>query len=175
MLNEKWVIVGAVIGIIGTISYLKDTLTGKVQPNKVSWFLWAIAPLVAFGAEITQGVGLQSLMTFMVGFGPLLIFIASFINKKSYWKIEKLDLLCGSLSIVGLILWGITKIGNLAILFSVLADGLASVPTVEKSWKAPETESSRVFLYASINAFIVMLTIKNWNFQHYAFPIYIPN
>jgi len=173
MIDERFVIVGAVLGFIGGMSYLVDTIKGKTQPNKVSWLLWAIAPLIAFYAEIKQGVGLPALMTFMVGFNPLLIFFASFVNKKSQWKISKFDLFCGALSIIGLILWQITQIGNLAILFAILSDGLAGIPTIVKSYREPETENYKVFLFGAINAFITLLAIKEWNFAHYGFPIYI--
>lgn len=173
MLDERWVIIGAIFSIFGTATYLIDTFKGKAKPNKVSWALWALAPMIAFGAEISQGVDLQSLMTFMVGFGPLLVFIASFVNKKAYWKLHKLDLVCGGLSILGLFLWMITQVGNIAIFFSILADGLASVPTITKSWRFPQTESSTIFLMSGINATITLLTINVWNFQHYAFPVYI--
>jgi len=105
MIDEKFIIFGAVLSFIGQISYLTNTIGGKVKPNKVTWFFWALIPLVAFAAEIKQGVGLVSLMTFMVGFGPLTIFIASFVNKKSYWKIHPLDIFCGFLSVSGLVMW----------------------------------------------------------------------
>ena len=173
VLDERWVIFGAILSFSGTVTYLVETLRGKAKPNKVSWLLWAIAPLIAFGAEISQGVGLQSLMTFMVGFGPLVIFIASFVNKNAYWKLDKLDKVCGVLSVIGLALWLVTRIGNVAILFSIIADGLAGVPTVIKSWRAPETESPTIFLLSGVNAAITLMTIKIWNFEHYAFPVYI--
>jgi len=111
MLDEKFVILGSIIFFIGGISYLIDTLRGKARPNKVTWFLWSTVPMIAFVAEIKQGVGIQSLMTFMLGFSPILIFLASFVNKKSGWKIGKFDIICGSLSVIGLILWQITKAG----------------------------------------------------------------
>lgn len=82
MLNENFVILGAVIAAIGSLSYLIDTIKGKAKPNRVTFFLWTLAPMIAFAAEIKQGVGMQSLITFMVGFSPLLIFLASFTNKK---------------------------------------------------------------------------------------------
>lgn len=173
MINENFVIVGAIISFLGGLSYLIDTLKGKAKPNKVTWFVWTLAPLIAFFATIQQGVGIQSLLTFMVGFNPLLIFIASFVNKKAYWKITKPDLICGALAIVGLLLWQVTNIGNLAILFSILADGIAGIPTIIKSYKEPETENPNVFLGSGIAAFITLLTIKTWNFEQYAFPTYI--
>ncbi len=87
MLSQNFVIIGTLIGTAGAIAYLWDTIKGKVKPNRVSFLLWAIAPMIAFVAQIQQGVGLESLMTFSTGFLPLLTFIASFTNKKAEWKI----------------------------------------------------------------------------------------
>jgi uncharacterized membrane protein len=173
MIPEQFVILGALIGFIGTTTYLISTLKGETKPNKVSWFVWSLAPLIAFWAQINQGVGLVSLMTFMVGFGPLLVFLASFVNKKASWKITRLDLICGTLSIIGLILWQMTQVGNIAILFSLLADALAAVPTVIKSYKYPETENYWVYFLVGISSIITLLAIKDWNFETAAFPIYI--
>jgi hypothetical protein len=173
MINENFVILGVLISLSGSISYLIDTLRGIAKPNRVSFFFWGLAPLIAFFAEIQQGVGLASLMTFAVGFSPLLILSASFFNKNSYWKITRLDLICGTLSLLGLLLWQIIKVGNVAIFFSIMSDGLASVPTIIKSYRAPETENWKVYFGSAISAAITLMTIKVWNFQNYAFPAYI--
>lgn len=172
MIDERFIYLGVAINFYGTISYLKSTLAGKTKPNKVTWFLWGLAPLVAFVAQYTQGVGLISLMTFSIGFGPVLIFLASFVNKKSDWKITNFDIYCGLLSLLGLVLWGITKVGNVAILFAILADGLAAIPTLIKSYRFPETENLDSYLCAGISALIACLAIQNWNFATYAFPIW---
>ena len=74
MLSQNFVIIGTVIGAVGSIAYLVDTVKGKVKPNRVSFLLWSIAPLIAFAAQIKQGVGLESLMTFSAGFLPLTVF-----------------------------------------------------------------------------------------------------
>lgn len=173
MLNENFVIVGVLIQFIGGLSYLIDTVRGKIQPNKVSWFMWCIAPLVAFAAEISQGVGILSLTTFITGFVPLLVFSASFFNKNAQWKITKFDLVCGVLSLCGLTLWYITKVGNIAIFFSIMADGLAAVPTVMKSFYEPQSESDSVYLLGLPNSIIGLLVIKQWSFQNYGFPLYL--
>jgi hypothetical protein len=173
MLDSKFVIFGAMLNLVGSTSYLVATIKGKTKPNRVTWFLWALAPLIAFSAEIKEGVGLQSLMTFMVGFGPLLIFVGSFINRKSVWRLSLFDYVCGGLSLLGLVLWLLTRQGNIAIIFSIAADGLAAVPTLAKSFTEPESESSYVFGLGATSAAITLLTIDNWNFAHYGFPLYI--
>lgn len=173
MLNSNFVIVGVIIGALGSLSYLIDTLKGKVKPNKVTFFMWSIAPLIAFSAEAKQGVGIQSLMTFSVGFFPLTIFIASFVNKKAEWKLRRFDLICGLLSFAGLALWMVTRVGNIAILFSIVADGLGAVPTLVKAYKYPQTESPWPWITATINAAFTLLTIKIWSFSNFGFPAYI--
>ncbi len=173
MINQNFVILGAIISSIGGISYLIDTIKGKVKPNRVSFLLWSLAPLIAFVAELQQGVGLQSLMTFMVGFLPLTIFIASFVNKNAEWKLTRFDLICGVLSVTGLLLWYITSSGNVAIIFSILADALAALPTIVKAFNFPETESYWPYFCSAISAIITLLTIQVWNLANAGFPLYI--
>lgn len=173
MINQNFIILGVIVQFIGGLSYLIDTVKGKIQPNKVSWLMWSIAPLVAFAAEVSQGVGIQSLATFITGFVPLLVFIASFFNRKAEWKLSTFDLTCGALSLAGIFLWYITKVGNVAIFFSILADGLASLPTIIKSYHKPESENDMVYLLGIANAGIALLVIPTWSFANYGFPLYL--
>jgi len=173
MLNSNFVIIGTLISAAGSVAYLIDTIRGRVKPNRVSFLLWAIAPFIAFSAQIKQGVGLESLMTFSTGFLPLIIVITSFVNKEAEWKLTKFDLTCGLLSIVGLILWLITKVGNVAIFFSIVADGLAAVPTVVKAYKYPETELAWPWLATSFGVILTLLTLTNITFANSGFIIYI--
>lgn len=174
MINENFVFLGAVIFFFGSIGYFIDTLKGKVKPNRATWFLWSLAPLIAFTAQIKEGVGIhQALLTLTVGFIPLVILGSSFINKKAYWKIGKLDIICGSLSLLGLFLWQLTGTGFIAIFFAIFADGLAAFPTVIKSLKFPETENWVLYFANAISALITLLTIKVWNFETFGFALYI--
>ena len=118
MIPVQFVLVGAAFNVVGLSSYVADTLRGRNRPNRVTWFLWALAPLIAFAAELRQGVGLQSLMTFMVGFGPAVVLGASFVSRHGAARLTRFDLGCGSLSVVALIMWRVTGRGDVAIAFS---------------------------------------------------------
>jgi len=173
MLDTNFVILGTIIGTAGAIVYLVDTIKGKLKPNRVSFLLWSIAPMIAFAAQIRQGVGLEALMTFSTGFLPLLTFIATFVNKKAEWKLTGFDLACGALSVLGLILWLITKVGNVAILFSIVADGLAALPTLVKAYKHPETELAWPWLATCVGVTLTLLTLPELTFANSGFIIYI--
>lgn len=167
------VFVGFFIQLWGIYIYGKEVIKGNTRPNRVSWLMWSIAPLIATAAALSSGVKLAVLPVFMSGFGPLLIFIVSFYNKKSYWKLEFFDYLCGFFSLLALILWAITKQANIAIMFAIISDLFAAVPTVIKSWRHPETETVASYSTGMLNALSSFAAIKLWGFSELAFPIYV--
>jgi hypothetical protein len=173
MLHQNFVIVGTLIGTAGAFAYLWETIKGKVKPNRVTFLLWSVVPMIAFAAQIAQGVGLASLMTFSTGFLPLLTFIASFVNKKAEWRLTTFDLFCGVLSVAGLVLWLVTRVGNVAIAFSILADGLAALPTIIKAYRYPDTEIAWPWIATSIGIILTLLTLNTLTFANSGFIIYI--
>ncbi len=173
MIDERFVFLAAALNMLGAASYLIGTVRGTVSPNRVTWFIWAAAPLIAFAAMMQEGVGLPALMTFMVGFNPLLIFLASFINKHAVWRLGRLDIICGLLSLAGLGLWFVTREGDVAIVFGIFADALAAVPTIVKAYREPSTEDPKLYLLSSMSAGITMLTLKTWDVATAGFPGYI--
>ena len=167
------VLIGALVNILGAIGYIKKVLLGQTKPNRVTWFLWSVSPFIATAAAISKGVTWAALPIFMSGFGPFLIFLVSFANKKSYWKLEKFDYLCGFFSILALVLWGITKEPVIAIVLAILSDALAAVPTLKKSWIHPKTESPVAYATGLFNALTSFAAIKTWTFAEYGFPVYL--
>jgi hypothetical protein len=173
MIDTKVLLLVPVLSLIGSGSYIYAVLRGQAKPNRVTWVLWASAPLIAFAAEIHAGIGLRSLLTFMAGFGPLLVVIASYISRKAVWKLTTFDFVCGGLSILGLLLWLLTRQGDVAIIFAIIADGLAALPTLAKSFKEPDSESSFVFTMGAVSSGLTLLTIKEWTIANAAFAAYI--
>ena len=173
MLPEYFVIIGAVVASIGGLYYLYETLTGTAKPNRVTWILWGIFPMITFVAQRSQGVEGISWVSFASGFTPILVVVASFFNKKSYWKTQPLDYACLSIGIIGIILWALTDNANLAITFAIFADFAAALPTILKAYKHPETESWIAFALSTFGFVISTLAIHIWTFENYAFVTYL--
>lgn len=167
------VFIGATLQFFGGVAYVKDTLQGKAKPNRVTWFLWAAAPLIATAAALSDGVRWAVLPAFMAGLMPLLVLISSFVNKNAYWKLGFFDYTCGIFSALALILWYITQEPVVAIIFAILADGLAALPTIIKTWSFPETESPWIYAATIVSAFLSFVTIRSWNFSEYGFSSYL--
>ncbi len=167
------VILGAAVHLIGIYFYIKNIIKGNTKPNKITWLLWGVAPLIATFAAISNGVRLAVLPVFMAGFGPLVIFVFSLFNKKAYWKIEKFDYICGLFSILALIFWGVTKEPLVAIVFAILSDFFAGIITVKKAWLYPETEIYIPYLTSLFSCLMGFFAITAWVPSQYLFTIYL--
>lgn len=173
MIPESFAIVGAATASLGGFYYLYETIRGKAKPNRVSWLLWGLFPMIIFAAQKVQGVQGVSWLTFAAGFTPLLIVAASFFNKNAYWKTEPRDYALMAAAIAGILAWLITDGPNLAILFVLLADLCAGIPTLIKAFKYPETESWTAYAISAIGFGIGILAIQTFDFQNSAFAIYL--
>lgn len=168
------VLLSVLISVVGTFAYVRDTLAGKTQPNRVSWFLWALAPLISTTAALTAGADWwATVRILMAGLLPLWIFLASFANQRSYWRISIFDLTCGFFSLLALILWGATASPQLAILCAILADFCATLPTLLKAWQYPETETGVMFIGSFLSVVLVLPSIPVWNIANAAFQLHL--
>jgi hypothetical protein len=173
MLPEYFAIIGAIIASAGGFYYLYETITGKARPNRVTWLLWGLFPMITFVAQRVQGVEGLSWVSFAAGLTPLLIVVASFLNKKASWETKPLDYILMAAALLAIFLWFITKEPNIAILFTLLADLLASIPTIIKSFKHPETESWVAYAISTLGFGIALLSIHTFSFENSAFVIYL--
>ena len=168
------VILSAVLSLSGSFAYIRDMFRGKSKPNLVTWGFWAVAPLIATGAALSAHAdGWATVCIFMSGFGPLLIFITAFIIPQSYWKLSVFDYACGVLSLIALGAWLGAHSPILAILLAAIADLLATLPTIIKAWKYPETETVYTYFIGLFSSSIILPAIPIWNMENSAFQIYL--
>ena len=172
MLPEQIVYLSLLISVVPFYLYTRNTIRGTTKPNLVTWFFWALAPLIGTYLQLKAGAGLSVLPVFLAGFFPLIIFIVALTSRNGHWRLTTFDVLCGVFSFFALILWILTTRTDVSIFFAILADGLAAVPTITKSWKFPETGTAVGYLPGVLNNILGLLVIKNWNFSIASFGIY---
>jgi hypothetical protein len=147
------------LSLYGMYGYTRDTWRGETVPNRVTWGLWGFLGILSFGVELQQHVGIAAYMTLILGVIPIIVISASFHNKKSVWQIGKFDIVCGAASLIGVGFWVFINQPTVALVSFCIADHIAALPTVRKSWIAPETESPQAFLMGFVNCLITILTL----------------
>jgi hypothetical protein len=165
-------VVGFVAHISSSAMYIWSTYKGNTQPNRVTFFMWAVAPFIATAAALSEGIGWAVLPVFMSGFMPFVIFLASFVNPKAYWRLSRLDFICGALSVLALVLWYVTNNALVAIALAIASDTAAAIPTVIKAYQYPDTEHPGAYTGSTINNLIVFVVLPAYTFAAIAFPAY---
>ena len=166
-------IVSAISLTFGTAPYIISTIQGKTKPNRISWFLWGVIPMIAVGGLIQEGITWGAYTVFMAGLIPFVIFGVSFINPQAYWKLGKLDYYCGALTVVTIIFWMLTNNALLVITLSIVADIFAGLPIIKKAYEYPETESPWLFLTASFTNATSFLVMERYDTSEIAFNLYL--
>jgi hypothetical protein len=170
---EFLVLIAALATLIAAIAYVRSMFKGQTKPNRVTWLMWTIAPFTATFASISSGATWAVVPVFMSGLSPFLIFIASFLNRRAYWKLSLFDYTCGALSVLALVLWYITKNPDVAIIFAIISDAFAATPTLRKAWRNPESEFSWPFFVGVFSPMTSFLVTPTWAFSYLAFPAYL--
>jgi hypothetical protein len=67
----------------------------------------------------------------------------------------------------------ITRVGNVAIFFSIVADGLAAIPTIVKAYHYPDTELAWPWIATVFGVILTLLTLTTLNFANSGFILYI--
>jgi hypothetical protein len=173
VLDPAFAFVSLGLSLVGSAHYAVATIRGHTQPNRVTWALWAAAPLIGFFAQLDSDVGLSSVQTLGAGLGPLIVFVASFVNRRSTARVSAFDLGCGAVATVALIVWLGLDDAPAAVVFAVLADAVAAVPTIRKAWVDPGSENAVFYVLIGVGAVVTLLTIVDWAPKAWTFPGYI--
>jgi len=170
MLDPRFVYLAIALALFGAVRYVIDTWRGSTQPHRVTWTLWALEGILAYAVEIQAHVGLASLMTLVLGLIPCVVVAASFRNPQAVWKIDRIDVACGAVSLLGLLFWLLVNEPTVALLSFVTADFIAALPTYRKSWTNPESESGSPYIFGALNCAITLLTLHEVTTAGAAFP-----
>jgi len=159
--------------LAGEARYLVAVVRGEARPNPVSWFCWGLAPLVAFAAQASHGLRPTEWMTLVLAIGPIAIVIAAIVKGGGRSRVTRFDLACGGSALAGLVAWQLTSRPAVALLFSILADLVAAVPTFRNAHRRPFDECAPTYLMSSLAMAITLLTVNRWGFGQVALPLYI--
>lgn len=173
MLPVWFVYVASFLRLAGGLAYLRATLRGEAKPNPLSWLLWGVAPLIAFFAALSAGVGAAAFVTLAFGISPLMVFAAAMYKNPRSLKFDRLNITCGALALAGLVLWAATDHPQLAIVLAMLADFASGLPTVKKTIHHPHTEYAPTYAISGFSVVLMLLASNSWAFAALAYPVYV--
>ena len=166
--------------------YIYDIFERDTRPSRSSWWILSIVWIVFFASSLSLAPGYSFIEKFhnLAGGSLFLTYIAGSIiiavlsvKYGSRDKINKLDVVCATLTMCSLVLFFITtKIYSL--IAAIIADFFAILPTIKNAYKYPHQESLRAWILCVIASTIALFAVNKWDtsfesFSDWSNPVYL--
>ena len=169
-MKQTTIILATLLSIIGTTDYILSILRGKTQPHRTTrivLFIVSTANLIgAIAADAALGTMMLSILFFLRSFTLAILSI-----KKGMGGTSKLDISCGVVAVLGIVAWLVTGSGIWALVFAVIADAVAYVPAVVKTWAHPKTEAPLLYWLEGFAA--ILAVVHDGLRQSIIFQVYV--
>lgn len=155
-------IIAVVLTFLAYIPYYRDILKGKTRPHIYSWSLWAFLTIILVALQIKGGAGPATWVTAVVAMMCFGVIFLSYKNGKR--DITRLDKVVAVLSLIAIGFWLIANQPEISITLVIIADLLAFVPTVRKSYKDPYSETLSFYVTNVIRFCLALVAVENYTY-----------
>jgi len=154
-MKASLLIIATLCSFIGTTDYVLSILKGKTRPHRTTRVVLFLVSICNFIGTLATHAHLGILLLAIFFFGRSLL-LALLSIKKGVGGTSRLDITCAVVAIVGIGAWLFTGSGIWALIFAILADAVAYVPAVVKTWKLPKSEAPLLYLMEGIAALLAI-------------------
>lgn len=158
----KEIISGIAVALtfIAYIPYYRDVLKGNTRPHVYSWSLWGLLTILIVALQVKGGAGSATWVTAAAGL--LCLGVVALSLKGGKKDITTSDTITAILSLIATGFWLIADQPVVSIILVVLADTLAFVPTVRKSWNQPYAETLSLWVTNSIRFTLALIAVEHY-------------
>lgn len=168
----RWVfvLISAILAAVGAVPYIIGILRNKTKPRVITWIIWTTLGMISCAASLVEKQYSTALLLAAVIIGNICVIILGWEHEKK--RFEKLDIFCAFGAVLGLILWWIFNSPAVAVISTVVIDGIGAIPTLRHSWRNPKQEELVVFIFQFIGDIFALLAIQSWRITAFAYPLY---
>ncbi len=154
--------VAVALTFIAYISYYRDILKGKTRPHIYSWSLWGLLTILLVALQIKGGAGPATWVTGAAGLLCIGVVLLSLKNGKR--DITTSDTAVAILSLLAIGFWLIVDQPAVSITLVIVADMLAFIPTVRKSYYDPYSETLSLYVTNALRFGLAFLAIEHYTY-----------
>ena len=145
---------------IAYIPYYRDILHGKTHPHVYSWSLWGLLTVLIVALQIKGGAGPAVVVTAAAGL--LCVGVVILALKHGKRDITTSDKIVGALGLTAIGFWLIVDQPVISIILVIIADILAFIPTIRKSWSKPFSETLSLYLTNAIRFSLALFAVRHY-------------
>ncbi|MBI2474271.1 MAG: hypothetical protein HYV68_01080 [Candidatus Taylorbacteria bacterium] len=173
-MTDWHLILGIISGVIGAASivpYVYDILYGTTRPNIVTSSVWTLLQGIVVAAQWSAGASWSIILPAVLCFNTAFVTVLC-LRGYGYKNYGLIDKLCFVLALLAIVLWQITANPLVGLLLAIVADLLATVPTIVKTYKEPRSESLPAWLMSIVASVLALISTTRLDVANVAYPIY---
>lgn len=164
-------LLSGLVAILAALPYIRDVLRHKTKPNTITWFTWSVLNIITAIAALSGHAYQTAIFAFATGLCTTTVTLLSLRN--GFRKYTTFDIVCQVLAVISIVAWRLTDRPALAIVLTIIASFLASLPTIRHAWQKPQEETWQFFVIDGSSGLLAALSVQNISFLSLAFPLYI--
>lgn len=155
-------IIAVALTFIAYIPYYRDIIRGKTRPHIYSWSLWGFLTVLLVALQIKGGAGVATLVTAAAGLLCIGVVLLSLKNGKK--DIMTSDTVVAIISLLAIGFWLIVDQPVISISLVIIADLMAFIPTVRKSYHKPYSETLSLYVTNAIRFALALLSVEHYTY-----------
>lgn len=160
-MKEIFALIAAIFAIAGGLPYLRDVLQRRIQPHPYTWLVGSTVSAINFFGMIVKGAGIGALPTAVSEGFTIIIFVFSL--RYGFREIPKTDVIFLIIAVGGIFPWILTKDPTISIIIAVGIDLVSFIPTIRKTWRYPETETSSIYSMNVLRHILTLFSLETYN------------
>jgi len=154
--------VAVILTFVAYIPYYRDILKSKTRPHIYSWSLWGLLTVLLVVLQIKGGAGAATWVTATAGLLCFGVVLLSLKNGKK--DITTSDTVVAILSLLAIGFWLIADQPVISINLVIVADILAFIPTVRKSYYDPYSETLSLYVTNALRFTLALFAVENYTY-----------
>ncbi|HEX3081645.1 MAG TPA: hypothetical protein VHQ86_00145 [Candidatus Saccharimonadia bacterium] len=164
-------IASGVLAMVAAAPYVWDTLRGHTRPQRMSWLIWSILGLIAFGSQLSAGWSWGLAVTVGDTLATVTIFALSLGRGEG--GSSRRDFGALGVALVGLVLWGFTQLPAVALTGVIIADLSGAALTIVKAYREPQSETLSMWVMIAVAGAMSAVAVGRWDATLLAYPVYL--
>lgn len=163
-------LIAALLAMTSSVLYIKDIFRGNTKPHTYTWLIWAIVTTIVFLGQVVSGGGPGSWSTGVSAVVTILTLIISLKGGYGTKDITNFDKLCLVLALLSILPWLLVKSVLWSVILATLIDLIAFLPTMRKTWYAPQSESIGSMYVDAIKHSLSIFSMGSYSIINLIFP-----
>lgn len=158
------------LGVACSVPYVRDTLRRTTMPHRGSWLIWSVLEVVALEAQRADGARWSLLPLLTQAVGTCLVLGLSV--RLGTGRLTRVDLALVALAGAGVIGWLVVDLPLIATTCVIVADLVAALMMLPKTWQVPDSETLSTFVLAAASGVLTMGAVGSLSMSLLAYPAY---